>query len=321
MRIINGTYPFKFPLKAVNFKHEHRDFTHSWRLRNNNNNNNNNNNFHLNVTEWLASPDGTKFSKPTEEMSKEELNVFRKSFCTSAGNRDGTLTVLQKFINEIHLRAAIDRFLRSLPLNKPFSTISDPAFTEANKANKSPQKNRQHCRSNRAHKKRSETNFQWTDSKKLFDSGELGRAKSKIKIRQNYRGRPSFTSVSFLVDEDKRFNAGWRQQFCPCEKSIKELSILMSSKRRLESYNLPATKNHQGLGDSKDESDAKIFSVPDSETGQQSSPHIQLKLMRRQPQQGNADRVLAENNFDTTSVTWQSKFSAVLLQRYLPVYS
>ena len=47
---------------------------------------------------------------------------------------------------------------------------------------------------------------------------------------------------------------------------------------------------------SEDESDAKIFSVPYSKTGQQSSPHIQLKLMRRQPQQGNAD----ENNFETT---------------------
>ena len=47
MRIINGTYPFKFRLKAVKFQ-----------------------------TEWLASPGGTKFSKPTEEMSKEELNVF-----------------------------------------------------------------------------------------------------------------------------------------------------------------------------------------------------------------------------------------------------
>ena len=31
-------------------------------------------------------------------------------------------------------RAAIDRFLRSLPLNKPISTNSDHAFTEANKA-------------------------------------------------------------------------------------------------------------------------------------------------------------------------------------------
>ena len=79
----------------------------------------------------------------------------------------------------------------------------------------------------------------------------------------------------------------------------------MSSKRRLES--LPATKNYQGLGVSEDESDAKIFSVPDSETGQRSSPHTQPKLMRRQPQQGNADKVIVENNFDTTSVTWRSK--------------
>ena len=81
---------------------------------------------------------------------------------------------------------------------------------------------------------------------------------------------------------------------------------------RLESS--PATKNHQGLGDPEDESDAKIFSVPDYETGQQSSPHSQLELMRRQPQQGSADRVLVEKNFDTTSAIWRSKFSVVLLQ-------
>ena len=52
-----------------------------------------------------------------------------------------------------------------------------------------------------------------------------------------------------------------------------------------ELESLPATKNHQGLGDSEDETDAKIFSVPDSETGQQLSPHIQLELMRGQSQQ------------------------------------
>ena len=57
---------------------------------------------------------------------------------------------------------------------------------------------------------------------------------------------------------------------------------------------LPATKNHQGLGDSEDESGAMIISVPDSETGQQSAPHIQLELMPRKPQQGNADRGLVE---------------------------
>ena len=49
---------------------------------------------------------------------------------------------------------------------------------------------------------------------------------------------------------------------------------------------LPTTKNHQvGLGDPEDESDANIFSVPDSETGQQSAPHIKLELMPMQSQQ------------------------------------
>ena len=49
----------------------------------------------------------------------------------------------------------------------------------------------------------------------------------------------------------------------------------------------PGTKKHQGnLGaDYEDESDAKIFSVPDSETGQQSARHIQIELMPRQPRQ------------------------------------
>ena len=63
--------------------------------------------------------------------------------------------------------------------------------------------------------------------------------------------------------------------FCTCEKSMEELNIL----RRTEvGWNLY-------LGDSEDESDAKIFYVPDSETGQQSAPHIQLELMPRHPKQ------------------------------------
>ena len=51
----------------------------------------NNNNFYLKVTEWLASPSGTKFPKPTEEMSKEKQSVFLKRFCTSARKKDDTL--------------------------------------------------------------------------------------------------------------------------------------------------------------------------------------------------------------------------------------
>ena len=72
------------------------------------------------------------------------------------------------------------------------------------------------------------------------------------------------------------------------------------------------TTSYKGLRDSEDESDTKIFSVPDFEAGQQSAPYIQLELVPRQPQQGNADRVLVENNFDTTSVTWPCYQSFVL---------
>ena len=36
---------------------------------------------------------GTKFSKPIEEISVEELNVFLKSFCTYARKKNGTLSV------------------------------------------------------------------------------------------------------------------------------------------------------------------------------------------------------------------------------------
>ena len=67
-------------------------------------------------------------------MSKEELNVFLKRFCTYVSKKEGTLSVrLQKFISKVksYLGAAIDRFLCSQLLNKPFSVISDPAFTEA----------------------------------------------------------------------------------------------------------------------------------------------------------------------------------------------
>ena len=40
---------------------------------------------------------------------------------------------LQKFINEIHLRAPTDLFLPLLPLNKPFSTISGPLLLRQKK--------------------------------------------------------------------------------------------------------------------------------------------------------------------------------------------
>ena len=205
-------------------------------------------------------------------MSKEELNVFRKSFCTSARNRDGTLSVY------------ISSSMKSIwePLNK--LSLIPLLLRQIKHYSKSPQKNRQHYRPNRAHKKRSETNFQWTDSKKLFDSGELGWAKSKIKIPQSLFGRRG--------QEIKR---RLTPTVLSLPKIIKELSILISSKRRLES--LPATKNHRVSEIRKMDPMLRYFlSLTLKLASNHRCPHIQLKLMRRQPQQGNADGVLVENN-------------------------
>ena len=60
----------------------------------------NNNNVYLNVTEWLASPGGTEFSKPIEEMSKEELNVCLTCFLHVCEEERWQL--LLKFIDEVH---------------------------------------------------------------------------------------------------------------------------------------------------------------------------------------------------------------------------
>ena len=71
---------------------------------------------------------------------------------------------------------------------------------------------------------------------------------------------------------------------------MRELNILSRTEVGSNLYHAD-TKNHQcGLGDSEDESDAKIFSVTDSETGQQSAPYIQLELIPRQTQQALTER-------------------------------
>ena len=71
---------------------------------------------------------------------------------------------------------------------------------------------------------------------------------------------------------------------------MRELNILSRTEVGSNLYHAD-TKNHQGgIGDSEDESDSKIFSFPESETGQQSAPHIQLELILRQTQQALRER-------------------------------
>ena len=118
-------------------------------------------------------------------MSKEELNVCLKCFYTSARKKDGTY---YKSSSTKSIRAAIDRFLRSPPHNKPFSIISDPAFTEANKVLDAFVKDLRKTGkiAGVVHKKAI------SKEQKLFESGEL----------PSYRGRPGSTLASFLEDGD-----------------------------------------------------------------------------------------------------------------------
>ena len=129
--------------------------------------------FSLMLQNGLLSPGGTTFSKPIQEMSKEELNVCLKCFYTSARKKDGTY---YKSSSTKSIRAAIDRFLRPPPHNKPFSIISDPAFTEANKVLDAFVKDLRKTGkiAGVVHKKA----MSKEQVKKLFESGELGPADS-----------------------------------------------------------------------------------------------------------------------------------------------
>ena len=65
-------------------------------------------------------------------MSKEELNIFSEEDLHVCEEERWHTVSFQKFVSEIPLGAAIEQFLRSLPLKKrPFSVISEPAFTNS----------------------------------------------------------------------------------------------------------------------------------------------------------------------------------------------
>ena len=103
----------------------------------------------------------------------ERLNVCLKCFCTSARKKDDTY---YKSSTTKSIRAAIDRFLRSPPHNKPFSIISYPALTEANKVLNAFVKDLKKTGkiAGVVHK----IAISKEQVKKLFESGELGPADS-----------------------------------------------------------------------------------------------------------------------------------------------
>ena len=186
-------------------------------------------------------------------MSKEELNVCLKCFYTSARKKDGTY---YKSSSTKSIRAVIDRFLRSPPHNKPFSIISDPAFTEANKVLDAFVKDLRKTGkiAGVVHKKA----ISKEELKKLFESGELGPADSLNPAQLQFY-------LGLFFGRRGREN---QRQLTPAMLSLRKTpqGVEYYELNRSQPGSLPATENHQGeLADAEDESDAKIFSVPGPE--------------------------------------------------------
>ena len=139
-----------------------------------------------------------------------------KSFFTSVRNRDGTLSVYKSSsMNSIWEPPLIVSFARSVPLNKPFSTISDPAFTEATKALEHLQKSSEiqaTLPAYRAHKYRvSNEQTRRNCSTAVSSDGQRAKLKSHTTTKDDLvfpQFLFLFVVFFFLVDGDKRFNAG-----------------------------------------------------------------------------------------------------------------
>ena len=190
-------------------------------------------------------------------MSKQELNACLKCFYTSARKKDGTY---YKSSSTKSIRAAIDRSLRFPPNNKPFSIISDPAFTEANKVLDAFVKDlRKTGKIAGVVHKRAISKEQL---KKLFESGELGPAGS---LNPAQLQRTAWFYLGLFFGRRGREN---QRQLTPAMLSLRKTPQCVEyyELNRSQPGSLPAIKNHQGgLADAEDESDAKIFSVPGSE--------------------------------------------------------
>ena len=182
-----------------------RDFTHSWRLRNNNNNN-----FYLTVTECLASPGGTNFRNRSKKCQKKNWMFFLKRFRTSASKKDGTLSVQWNPSESRHWS-----FPSLAAAQQTVFGYLRPRFYSSNKALEHLQKTSEKLARFPAYLR------QETVRNKLPMNRWRKCSTAVISDGLNYRGRPSFTSVSFSADQDERINRR-SQKTSKCGKNISD---------------------------------------------------------------------------------------------------
>ena len=189
-------------------------------------------------------------------MTPQQLNKCLQKFYLSARRRHGTF-YSKKSLTAI--RAALDRHLRSPPLNKPFSITGNHLFTEANKtlSNYLKTLSKRGEIAPTAHKQALTKEV----VEKLYDEGELVEfdTLNPAKLQQTAwffislflgkRGRENQHTMKKTMLALRKTHAAGEEYY---EVSNERGAVL-------------ATKNHQGdLDDQDDESNGKIFERPDS---------------------------------------------------------
>lgn len=189
-------------------------------------------------------------------MEIKEMNNCLSKFYLSARRQDGSH---YKKTSLLSIRAALDRYLRSPPLNKKFSICDGIQFNEANKALNSYLK---HLASTgkiagTIHKNPVTAEI----IQKLFEAGELASAETT-------NPRALLQTTWFYVS--LYFGKRGRENQSLMKKTMLRLVVTASGEEYFELNKeepgaVLSTKNHSGgLDGSEDNADGKIFSNPDS---------------------------------------------------------
>ena len=189
-------------------------------------------------------------------MEIKEMNNCLSKFYLSARRQDGSH---YKKTSLLSIRAALDRYLRSPPLNKKFSICDGIQFNEANKALNSYLK--QLASTGKIAGTIHKNPLTAEIIQKLFEAGELASAETT-------NPRALLQTTWFYVS--LYFGKRGRENQSLMKKTMLRLAVTASGEEYFELNKeepgvVFSTKNHSGgLDGSEDNADGKIFSNPDS---------------------------------------------------------
>lgn len=184
-------------------------------------------------------------------MTVTEVNECLQIFYAAVRQKDGKQFKVSSLRS---IRAAIDRYLRQPPINKPWSIVGDKEFNTANKIlNAICKKNaKEGTVGNVVHKQP----INKEQIQHLFETGQLGTHDTTDPATLL---RTAWFYLTLYFGKRGRENQ---------RKLTKNMLILRTTPQGRRYYELNSSlssKNHQGgLNDNTDESDGKMFEVKDS---------------------------------------------------------